>query len=126
MQVVSKHSAVPEAQGLFNPENDKDACGVGFVAGELVRAAAAQEEEAGGSWGRLGDGCFKLSRCRILTQPRHPFGSPYNRAVQGAQAADGGGGAGDAAPHDAPRRLRLRNQHGWVRRVGPGAGCAAG
>ena len=32
-QVVSKHSAVPEAQGLFNPENDKDACGVGFVAG---------------------------------------------------------------------------------------------
>ncbi|KAI7845826.1 hypothetical protein COHA_000736 [Chlorella ohadii] len=32
LQVVSKHSAVPEAQGLFNPENDKDACGVGFVA----------------------------------------------------------------------------------------------
>jgi glutamate synthase (NADPH/NADH) len=31
-QVVSKHSAVPEAQGLFNPENDKDSCGVGFVA----------------------------------------------------------------------------------------------
>ncbi|KAL4421584.1 hypothetical protein ABPG75_010875, partial [Micractinium tetrahymenae] len=32
LQIVSKHSAVPEAQGLFNPENDKDACGVGFVA----------------------------------------------------------------------------------------------
>ena len=30
---MSKHSAVPEAQGLFNPENDKDSCGVGFVAG---------------------------------------------------------------------------------------------
>jgi glutamate synthase (NADPH/NADH) len=33
--VVSKHSAIPEAQGLFNPDNDKDACGVGFVAGAL-------------------------------------------------------------------------------------------
>ncbi|KAL4855140.1 Glutamate synthase [NADH] [Chlorella vulgaris] len=32
LQVVSKHSAVPPAQGLFNPENDKDSCGVGFVA----------------------------------------------------------------------------------------------
>jgi hypothetical protein len=31
-QVFSKHSDIPEAQGLFNPENDKDACGVGFVA----------------------------------------------------------------------------------------------
>ena len=30
---MSKHSAVPEAQGLFNPDNDKDSCGVGFVAG---------------------------------------------------------------------------------------------
>lgn len=29
---MSKHSAVPEAQGLFDPNNDKDACGVGFVA----------------------------------------------------------------------------------------------
>lgn len=32
MQIFSKHSDIPEAQGLFNPENDKDACGVGFVA----------------------------------------------------------------------------------------------
>jgi hypothetical protein len=31
-QVFAKHSDVPEAKGLFNPENDKDACGVGFVA----------------------------------------------------------------------------------------------
>lgn len=30
--MLAKHSDVPEAQGLFNPENDKDACGVGFVA----------------------------------------------------------------------------------------------
>eukprot|EP00198_Chlamydomonas_reinhardtii_P003746 XP_001693082.1 glutamate synthase, NADH-dependent [Chlamydomonas reinhardtii] len=30
------HSAVPPAQGLFDPENDKDACGVGFV-GELSK-----------------------------------------------------------------------------------------
>eukprot|EP00879_Flechtneria_rotunda_P031878 GHRR01034932.1.p1 GENE.GHRR01034932.1~~GHRR01034932.1.p1 ORF type:complete len:140 (-),score=7.00 GHRR01034932.1:318-737(-) len=26
------HSAIPPAQGLFDPANDKDACGVGFVA----------------------------------------------------------------------------------------------
>jgi glutamate synthase (NADH) len=26
------HSAIPPAKGLFNPENDKDSCGVGFVA----------------------------------------------------------------------------------------------
>lgn len=30
------HSAIPEAAGLFNPENDRDACGVGFV-GELSK-----------------------------------------------------------------------------------------
>lgn len=30
------HSAIPAPQGLFNPENDKDACGVGFV-GELSK-----------------------------------------------------------------------------------------
>jgi hypothetical protein len=30
------HSAIPPAQGLFDPANDKDACGVGFV-GELSR-----------------------------------------------------------------------------------------
>ena len=29
---MSKHSDIPEAQGLFNPSNDKDACGVGFIA----------------------------------------------------------------------------------------------
>jgi len=28
------HEAIPVAEGLFNPANDKDACGVGFV-GEL-------------------------------------------------------------------------------------------
>nr|QKY14997.1 glutamate synthase 1 [NADH] chloroplastic isoform X1 (GOSHI) [Polytomella parva] len=32
------HCAIPPAAGLFNPENDKDACGVGFV-GELSRQA---------------------------------------------------------------------------------------
>ncbi|GIL79137.1 hypothetical protein Vretimale_16677 [Volvox reticuliferus] len=30
------HSAIPEPAGLFNPENDRDACGVGFV-GELSK-----------------------------------------------------------------------------------------
>ena len=30
--VQAKHAEVPPAQGLFDPENDKDACGVGFVA----------------------------------------------------------------------------------------------
>ena len=33
---VSLHSAVPPAQGLFQPANDVDSCGVGFV-GELSR-----------------------------------------------------------------------------------------
>ncbi|GFR49656.1 hypothetical protein Agub_g11798 [Astrephomene gubernaculifera] len=33
------HSAVPEPAGLFNPENDRDACGVGFV-GELSKQAS--------------------------------------------------------------------------------------
>lgn len=30
--VTNAHSAIPAAQGLFDPANDKDACGVGFVA----------------------------------------------------------------------------------------------
>jgi len=34
MPVNAKHTAVPEAQGLFDPAGDRDACGVGFV-GEL-------------------------------------------------------------------------------------------
>lgn len=32
VQVANKHADVPPAQGLFEPKNDKDACGVGFVA----------------------------------------------------------------------------------------------
>ncbi len=36
--VASAHSAVPPAQGLFDPANDRDACGVGFV-GELNKVA---------------------------------------------------------------------------------------
>lgn len=32
VKVRASHSAIPQARGLFNPENDKDACGVGFVA----------------------------------------------------------------------------------------------
>ena len=48
VQVVSKHSAVPEAQGLFNPDNDKDSCGVGFVAGgQAGQVQAAQEQKPG-------------------------------------------------------------------------------
>lgn len=31
LQVHSLHSAIPEAKGLFDPANDKDACGVGFI-----------------------------------------------------------------------------------------------
>ena len=30
--VEPKHSAVPAAQGLYNPANEHDACGVGFIA----------------------------------------------------------------------------------------------
>ena len=41
LQVFANHSEVPEAQGLFNPENDKDACGVGFVA-ELSKEPTRQ------------------------------------------------------------------------------------
>src|SRR6202012_1331104 len=31
-QPVSAHAAVPAAQGLYDPQNEHDACGVGFVA----------------------------------------------------------------------------------------------
>ena len=34
--VCDAHSAIPEARGLYDPANDKDACGVGFV-GELSK-----------------------------------------------------------------------------------------
>jgi hypothetical protein len=37
---TAAHSAIPEAAGLFNPENDRDACGVGFVA-QLSRVRRA-------------------------------------------------------------------------------------
>lgn len=30
------HSEIPPSRGLFNPENDKDSCGVGFI-GELTK-----------------------------------------------------------------------------------------
>jgi glutamate synthase (NADPH/NADH) len=33
------HTAIPAAEGLFNPANDKDACGVGFM-GELSKRAS--------------------------------------------------------------------------------------
>lgn len=33
---TAAHSAIPAAQGLFDPANDRDACGVGFV-GELSK-----------------------------------------------------------------------------------------
>ncbi|KAL0054356.1 hypothetical protein WJX82_007542 [Trebouxia sp. C0006] len=39
--VEAAHSAIPKAAGLFNPANDKDACGVGFV-GELNREPSRQ------------------------------------------------------------------------------------
>ena len=31
------HSRIPEASGLLDPENNRDACGVGFVGGESFR-----------------------------------------------------------------------------------------
>lgn len=34
--ITRAHADVPAAQGLFNPANDRDACGVGFV-GELSK-----------------------------------------------------------------------------------------
>ncbi|KFM26658.1 Glutamate synthase [NADH], amyloplastic [Auxenochlorella protothecoides] len=44
--VVSKHSAIPEAQGLFDPANDRDACGVGFVAELSKKPSRATVEDA--------------------------------------------------------------------------------
>lgn len=35
--ICGAHSQIPEARGLFDPANDKDSCGVGFV-GELSKA----------------------------------------------------------------------------------------
>jgi hypothetical protein len=41
------HSAIPPAKGLFDPSNDKDACGVGFVAQlSKVRPKAAAQQRA--------------------------------------------------------------------------------
>ena len=42
LQVLSMaHSAIPEARGLFDPANDKDACGVGFIGAPSLHACAA-------------------------------------------------------------------------------------
>ena len=42
LQVLSMaHSAIPEARGLFDPANDKDACGVGFIGAPPLYACAA-------------------------------------------------------------------------------------
>ena len=39
LQVLSMaHSAIPEARGLFDPANDKDACGVGFIGAPHLHA----------------------------------------------------------------------------------------
>lgn len=35
--IVAAHADIPAAQGLFNPLNDKDSCGVGFIAGAQHR-----------------------------------------------------------------------------------------
>ena len=32
LDVVAAHNTVPEARGLYDPANDRDACGVGFIA----------------------------------------------------------------------------------------------
>jgi hypothetical protein len=41
------HSAIPPAKGLFDPANDKDACGVGFVAQlSKVRSSPQQSSES--------------------------------------------------------------------------------
>ena len=44
---TAAHSAVPEAEGLFNPANDKDACGVGTLT-LLARAHALKNIVAKG------------------------------------------------------------------------------
>lgn len=41
LQVLSLHSAVPEARGLYDPANDKDACGVGFIGVRMLSFHAA-------------------------------------------------------------------------------------
>ena len=41
LQVLSLHSAVPEARGLYDPANDKDACGVGFIGARMLSFHAA-------------------------------------------------------------------------------------
>ena len=39
--MLSLHSAVPEARGLYDPANDKDACGVGFIGVRMLSFLAA-------------------------------------------------------------------------------------
>lgn len=46
MQIFAKHSDIPEAVGLFDPSNDRDACGVGFVADLQKRETHSTVQDA--------------------------------------------------------------------------------
>lgn len=45
LPVSMAHSAVPPERGLYNPTNDRDACGVGFV-GEFLRSPCRPDPHA--------------------------------------------------------------------------------
>jgi glutamate synthase (NADPH/NADH) len=60
---------LPAKQGLYNPENESDNCGVGFI------CHISQSERAG----------YPIRR-RALTFLRHPEGQPSHKIVSDAKA----------------------------------------
>ena len=111
----SADPGVPDAQGLYDPRNDKDSCGVGFIADikgrkshQIVEDALQilcnlEHRGAVGADPRAGDGAG------ILTQIPHAFFARKAKALGITLPASGEYGIGVLfMPRDAERRDQVR------------------
>src|SRR5262249_6566694 len=111
----SADPGVPDAQGLYDPRNDKDSCGVGFIADikgrkshQIVEDALQilcnlEHRGAVGADPRAGDGAG------ILTQIPHKFFARKAKALGITLPAPGEYGIGVLfMPRDADRRELVR------------------
>ena len=111
----SADPGVPDVQGLYDPRNDKDSCGVGFIADikgrkshQIVEDALSilcnlEHRGAVGADPRAGDGAG------ILTQIPHKFFARKAKALGITLPAPGEYGIGVLfMPRDAERREQVR------------------
>eukprot|EP00898_Chlorokybus_atmophyticus_P003594 jgi/Chlat1/4235/Chrsp27S04246 len=115
--VCMSHSAIPKAAGLFNPEEDKDACGVGFIADLDKKYTRATVQDALNMLIRMAHrgacGCEKETGdgAGILAAIPYEFFADVIEKEQGITLpADGRYGLGMVfLPKDEAKREQCRN-----------------